>query len=65
MMFNAEEYSHLLSAEEEASRRNYWRIIGKMAFEEEPCRTRDEDTEDQAGWCFPSFSLLKKTDIYQ
>ncbi len=64
MMFNAGEYSHLLSAEEEASRRNYWRIIGKMAFEEEPSRTRDEDTEEQTGW-FSSLmrDIQMKTDI--
>jgi len=60
---NAGEYSHLPTGEEEASRRNYSRrnyrhIIVKMEIKEEPCRIKDEDTEEQIGWCFPSFSLM-------
>ncbi len=59
---NTGEYSHLPTTEEETSRRNYsrrnnWHTIGKIEFEEEPCRMRDEDTEcssnHQTGWCFP------------
>jgi len=38
------------------SKRNYGLIVVKMEFEEEPCRRRDEETEE--GWCFPSFSLI-------
>lgn len=30
-------------------------MILKMEFEEEPCRMRDGDSEEQTGWC----SLLK------
>jgi len=60
---NAGEYSHLPTEEEGASRRNYSRrnyrhTIVKMEIMEEPCRINDEDTEEQIGWCFPSFSLI-------
>jgi len=55
---NTGEYSHLPTGEEEASRRNYSRTIVKMEIKEEPCRIKDEDTEEQIGWCFPSFSLM-------
>ncbi|KAG1929710.1 gastrula zinc finger protein XlCGF8.2DB-like [Pimephales promelas] len=49
---NAGEYSHLPTGEEEASRRNYSRrnyghTIVKMEIKEEPCRIKDEDTEEQ------------------
>jgi len=52
---NAGEYSHLPTGEEEASRRNYSRrnyrllLIVKMEIKEEPCRIKDEDTEEQIG----------------
>jgi len=60
---NTGEYSHLPTGEEEASRRNYSRwnyghTIVKMEIKEEPCRIKDDDTEEQIGWCFPSFSLM-------
>jgi len=29
-----------------------------MEIKEEPCRLKDEDTEEQIGWYFPSFSLM-------
>jgi len=47
-------YSHLPTGEEEASRCNYGHTIVKMEIKEEPCRIKDEDTEEQIGWCFPS-----------
>jgi len=61
---NAGEYSHLPTGEEAAasrrnySRRNYRHTIVKMEIKEEPCRIKDEDTEEQIGWFFPSFSLM-------
>jgi len=33
-------------------------IIVKIEIKEEPCRIKDEDTEEQIGWCFPSFLLM-------
>jgi len=51
-------YSHLPTGEEEASRCNYGHTIVKMEIKEEPCRIKDEETEEQIGWCFPSFSLM-------
>jgi len=27
-----------------------------MEIKKEPCRIKDEDTEEQIGWCFSSFS---------
>jgi len=29
--------------------------IVNMEIKEEPCRIKEEDTEEQIGWCFPSF----------
>jgi len=38
-------------------------LIVKMEIKEEPCRIKDEDTEEQIGWCFPSFSLMTNEEL--
>jgi len=48
---NARVYSHLPTGEEAAA------ATAMMEIKEEPCRIKDEDTEEQLGWCFHSFPL--------